>query len=68
VDSAIQSGDYSRANALIAAAEQQALDDYRMQLMIADIARARGNPGRALAALRRARELRQQQVGGVTGG
>ncbi len=68
VDSAIQAGDYSRANSLIAEAEQQAPDDYRTQLMIADVARARGNTGRALAALRRARELRLQQVGGTTGG
>lgn len=68
VDSAIQAGDYGHANELIAFAEQRAPDDYRTQLMIADMARARGNTGRALSALRRARELRLQQVNGGIGG
>ncbi len=68
VGSSIQAGDYGHANELIAIAEQQSPDDYRTQLMVADMARARGNTGRALSALRRARELRLQQVNGGIGG
>ncbi|MEJ1976571.1 MAG: tetratricopeptide repeat protein [Acetobacteraceae bacterium] len=62
VDAAVNAGELSHAGQLAAAAMQSAPDDPRPYMMVADIARAGGEDGRALAALRKARALRQQQL------
>jgi len=62
VQAAVAAKDLSRADQLVAEAMQSAPDDPRSYLMVADIARARGEDRQALIALRKARSLRQQQL------
>jgi thioredoxin-like negative regulator of GroEL len=62
VGTALQDGDMARARQLAAETAESAPDDPRALLIEADVARASGNPGRALAMLKRARALRQQQL------
>ena len=62
VQAAVAANDLSRADQLAAEAMQSEPDDPRPYLMVADIARARGEDHQALVALRKARGLRQQQL------
>jgi tetratricopeptide (TPR) repeat protein len=63
MDSAIQARDWTRAEDLVRQGLRLAPDDPRTWLMSAVLNRARGNDRRALADLRKARTLRQQQIG-----
>ena len=59
---AISMNDYVTAETLIASAKQMAPDDPRPFLMDADVARSRNLNRAALAATKRAHDLREQQV------
>ncbi len=62
VGAALQAGDIARARQLAAQAAASQPDDPRTYLIQADVARSQGESGVALAALRRARTLRQEQL------
>ena len=68
VDAAVQAGELGRARQITSSALEAAPDDPRPYLMQADIARASGNSGVALSALRKARALRQQQLSAQNSG
>ena len=61
-DAALQAGEVVRARDLAVAAIDSQPDDPRGYLIQADVARFRNQSGEALAALRKARALRQQQL------
>jgi len=62
VDAAINRGELSRADRIVADALRDSPKDYRTYLMAADLDQARGYDGRALKNLQIARQLRQQQI------
>lgn len=68
VDAAVQAGDVGRARAMVAEAIRTAPRDPRTYMMSADLAQARGDDGRALSDLRRARSLRLHQTGATHDG
>lgn len=63
VAAAIAAGELARADALVHDGLQLLPQEPRLYVMSADVARARGNNGRALRELRTARDLRRQQLG-----
>lgn len=63
VAAAIAAGELARADALVRDGLQLLPQEPRIYVMAADVARARGNNGRALRELRTARDLRRQQLG-----
>ncbi len=63
VAAAIAAGELGRADALVRDGLQLLPQEPRLYVMAADVARARGNNGRALRELRTARDLRRQQLG-----
>ena len=63
VGAAIAAGEYGRADQVAEESAQIYPNDPRTYVMSAELARARGNKGRALRDLRTARELRLQQLG-----
>ena len=63
VSAAIAAGELARADALVRDGLQLLPQEPRIHVMSADVARARGNNGRALRELRTARDLRRQQLG-----
>ncbi len=67
VSAALALGDRAQAASLAAAALDLAPNDPRAWLMAADVEKARGHAREALRDLERARDLRQQQVGGAAG-
>ena len=62
VGAAVQARELDRAKQVAATTLDAAPGDPRAYLMAADVARADGNNGQALVALRKARELRLQQL------
>jgi len=63
VSAAAQAGEFQRAGAMVMEAMHTAPQDPRTYLMSANLAQARGDGGRALSDLRRARALHMQQTG-----
>ena len=63
VSAAAQAGEFQRAGAMVMEAMHTAPHDPRTYVMSAGLAQARGDGGRALSDLRRARALHMQQTG-----
>jgi tetratricopeptide (TPR) repeat protein len=68
VDAAIAAGNRALADQLVREGIEQFPNDPRSWITSADLARARGNNLRALQDLQRAKQLRQQQIGGSDNG